>query len=129
MKFLSCPYGVKMSLNLSLNFFLLIVLGDLNKNLIDSTLTDSCDAIVTTTTTVMTRHDPTLADKYKNNNESYYTLDRLIRLSQRTRQLERLGYDLPPLRLCGGGESSLSTGTTGWGTPPSQQTNNNNGNL
>lgn len=96
----------------------IIILGDLNKNLIDSTLTDSSSATVTTT-----RHDLMLAD-----NESYYTLDRLIQLSQRTRQLERLGYVLP-LRLCGGGESSLSTGTTGWGTPPSQQANNNNGKL
>lgn len=34
----------------------------------------------------------------------------------------------PPLRLRGGGESSISTGTTGWGTPPSQQASNNNGN-
>lgn len=33
-----------------------------------------------------------------------------------------------PLRLRGGGESSLSTGTSGWGTPPSQQASNNNGN-
>lgn len=32
-----------------------------------------------------------------------------------------------PLRLRGGGESSLSTGTSGWGSPPSQQTTNNNG--
>ncbi|XP_018569055.1 protein Gawky isoform X3 [Anoplophora glabripennis] len=31
-----------------------------------------------------------------------------------------------PLRLRGGGESSLSTGTSGWGTPPSQQASNNN---
>lgn len=35
----------------------------------------------------------------------------------------------PPLRLRGGGESSLSTGTSGWGTPPSQQASNNNGNT
>lgn len=34
-----------------------------------------------------------------------------------------------PLRLRGGGESSLSTGTSGWGTPPSQQASNNNGNY
>lgn len=34
-----------------------------------------------------------------------------------------------PLRLRGGGESSLSTGTSGWGTPPSQQASNNNGNF
>ncbi|CAG9864079.1 unnamed protein product [Phyllotreta striolata] len=33
-----------------------------------------------------------------------------------------------PLRLRGGGESSLSTGTSGWGTPPSQQSGNNNAN-
>lgn len=32
-----------------------------------------------------------------------------------------------PLRLRGGGESSLSTGTSGWGSPPSQQGNNSNG--
>lgn len=32
----------------------------------------------------------------------------------------------PPLRLRGGGEGSLSTGTSGWGTPPSQQASNNN---
>ncbi|KAF7266603.1 hypothetical protein GWI33_020105 [Rhynchophorus ferrugineus] len=31
-----------------------------------------------------------------------------------------------PLRLRGGGESSLSTGTSGWGSPPSQQASNNN---
>lgn len=54
-----------------------------------------------------------------------YSLDRLIALSQRTRQLERQGYSLP-LRLRGGGESSISTGTTGWGSPPSQQASNNN---
>ncbi|XP_015838344.1 protein Gawky isoform X3 [Tribolium castaneum] len=35
----------------------------------------------------------------------------------------------PPLRLRGGGESSLSTGTSGWGTPPSQQASNNNANT
>lgn len=58
-------------------------------------------------------------------NENHYTLDRLIKLSQRTRDLERQGYCLP-LRLRGGGESSISTGTTGWGTPPSQQASNNN---
>lgn len=34
---------------------------------------------------------------------------------------------IAPLRLRGGGESSLSTGTSGWGSPPSQQTSNNNG--
>lgn len=56
-----------------------------------------------------------------------YTLERLIELSQWTRRLEREGHALPMLRLCGGGESSLSTGTTGWGTPPSQQASNNNG--
>ncbi|XP_056642244.1 protein Gawky isoform X1 [Diorhabda sublineata] len=33
-----------------------------------------------------------------------------------------------PLRLRGGGESSLSTGTSGWGTPPTQQSGNNNAN-
>lgn len=58
-------------------------------------------------------------------NEIHYTFDRLIKLSQRTRDLERQGYFLP-LRLRGGGESSISTGTTGWGTPPSQQASNNN---
>lgn len=61
-------------------------------------------------------------------NDKMYTLERMIKLSQRTRQLEREGYILPMLRLCGGGESSLSTGTAGWGTPPSQQATNNNGN-
>lgn len=43
-----------------------------------------------------------------------------------------VGYDYSkectaPLRLKGGGESSLSTGTSGWGSPPSQQNNSNNG--
>lgn len=51
-----------------------------------------------------------------------YTLERLIKLTQRTRLLEKRGLSFPSLRLCGGGESSLSAGTTGWGTPPSQQT-------
>lgn len=58
-------------------------------------------------------------------NENNYSFERLIKLSQRTRDLERQGYSLP-LRLRGGGESSISTGTTGWGTPPSQQASNNN---
>ncbi|KAF5283611.1 hypothetical protein FQR65_LT13817 [Abscondita terminalis] len=56
-----------------------------------------------------------------------YSLERLVKLSQRTRELERLGFTLP-LRLRGGGESSLSTGTSGWGSPPSQQASNNNAN-
>lgn len=59
--------------------------------------------------------------------DGHYSLERLIELNKWTRRLERLGHALPPMRLCGGGESSLSTGTSGWGTPPSQQTNNNNG--
>ncbi|CAH0563591.1 unnamed protein product [Brassicogethes aeneus] len=33
-----------------------------------------------------------------------------------------------PLRLRGGGESSLSTGTSNWGSPPNQQASNNNAN-
>lgn len=61
--------------------------------------------------------------KKTNYNETFYSLERLIKLSQRTRHLESLGHILP-LRLCGGGESSLSTGTTGWGSPPSQQASN-----
>ncbi|KAB0794077.1 hypothetical protein PPYR_13697 [Photinus pyralis] len=62
-----------------------------------------------------------------NATDESYSLERLIRLSQRTRELERLGYALP-LRLCGGGESSLSTGTSGWGSPPSQPASNTNAN-
>lgn len=58
-----------------------------------------------------------------------YTLQRLIEMGERTRRLQRQGVTLPRMRLCGGGESSLSTGTSGWGTPPSQQASNNNGKL
>lgn len=65
---------------------------------------------------------PTLSDTHND-----YSLQRLIELNRRTRELERRGFQLPVLRLCGGGESSLSTGTSGWGTPPSQQASNNNG--
>lgn len=36
---------------------------------------------------------------------------------------------LPLLRLKGGGESSLSNGTSAWGTPPTQPSTNNNGKL
>lgn len=63
-------------------------------------------------------------------NVSYISFSRLIALTKRTQQLIRDGF-LPSLRLglYGGGESSLSTGTTGWGTPPSTNTNNNNGNY
>lgn len=32
-----------------------------------------------------------------------------------------------PLRLKGGGESSLTNGSSAWGTPPSQPPNNSNG--
>lgn len=95
---------------------------DLNANKMNLTCTDAND-------------DNTASSIHKcemphyNNNDETYTLERLIKLSQRTRRLEREGYALPMLRLCGGGESSLSTGTTGWGTPPSQQATNNNGRL
>lgn len=60
----------------------------------------------------------------------YIGLERLIALSKRTKELISKG--LVPrgtLGLYGGGESSLSTGTTGWGTPPSTNSNNNNGNY
>lgn len=63
--------------------------------------------------------------QYLHNND-YYTLDRLIALTARQRALERQGVLMRPLRLCGGGESSISTGTSGWGSPPSQQAANNN---
>lgn len=36
---------------------------------------------------------------------------------------------LPLLRLKGGGESSLSNGTSAWGTPTSQPSNSSNGKL
>lgn len=68
---------------------------------------------------------PTVSKSHNND----YSLQRLIELSRWTRELERRGIPLPVLRLCGGGESSLSTGTSGWGTPPSQQASNNNGKL
>lgn len=90
-----------------------------------SKLDDNAD----TTATITSIHG--IPSQYNDNDETcYYTLDRLIKLSQRTRRLEQNGCNLSMLlRLCGGGESSLSTGTTGWGTPPSQQTSNNNGKL
>lgn len=56
--------------------------------------------------------------------DNEYSLERLT-FNQRAQELERQGYSLP-LRLRGGGESSISTGTTGWGTPPSNQASNNN---
>lgn len=60
--------------------------------------------------------------------DDYICFDRLIALSKRTENLIRKGL-VPTglLGLYGGGESSLSTGTTGWGTPPGTNTNNNNG--
>ncbi|KAG5874249.1 hypothetical protein JTB14_027715 [Gonioctena quinquepunctata] len=45
-----------------------------------------------------------------------------------TNEINQCRDEVLPLRLRGGGESSLSTGTSGWGTPPSQQASNNNGN-
>ncbi|XP_018330621.1 protein Gawky isoform X2 [Agrilus planipennis] len=61
------------------------------------------------------------------NCDNYYNLDRLIQLSKRTRILERQGFKLA-LGLYGGGESSLSAGTSGWGTPPQQASSNNSNN-
>lgn len=60
--------------------------------------------------------------------EGYISLNRLIALCKNTKLLMDQGK-VPPrlLGLYGGGESSLSTGTTGWGTPPGTNTNNNNG--
>lgn len=63
------------------------------------------------------------------NHDDTCHLDRL-KLKQRTNDDKSAaqGFCLAkPLRLRGGGESSLSTGTSGWGTPPSQQAGNNNG--
>lgn len=60
--------------------------------------------------------------------DGYVSLDRLIALCKKTRELTAAG--LVPRRLLGlygGGEGSLSTGTTGWGTPPNTNSNNNNG--
>ncbi|KAK9888232.1 hypothetical protein WA026_000500 [Henosepilachna vigintioctopunctata] len=48
-------------------------------------------------------------------------------LFQRTNDFDPSIY-AGPLRLRGGGESSLSTGTSGWGTPNAQQASNNNAN-
>lgn len=79
-----------------------------NNDLIELNLTNSTTSITTTT-------------QYLDNEHSR----RLNMFNQRTLDAERQGYSLP-LRLRGGGESSISTGTTGWGTPPSQQASNNN---
>lgn len=61
-------------------------------------------------------------------NDDYVGLERLIALNRRTKEMVACGR-VPHrlLGLYGGGESSLSTGTTGWGTPPGTNTNNNNG--
>lgn len=86
-----------------------------NDDLIELNLMNSTTTINTSNRTKTTQYL---------DNETFYTFDRLIKLSQRTRELERRGYKLP-LRLRGGGESSISTGTTGWGSPPSQQASHN----
>lgn len=80
-------------------------------------------------------HDiPTTTDKSEPNptsasDQTGVNFQDLIRLCKRTAQLSRSGIQLPKMGLFGGGESSLSTGTTGWGTPPSTNANNNNGNT
>ncbi|XP_017786901.1 PREDICTED: protein Gawky isoform X2 [Nicrophorus vespilloides] len=60
---------------------------------------------------------------------SSYSLARLIEMSRRTRELQQLGAPMPAMRLLGGGESSINTGTSGWGSPPTQQASNNNANT
>lgn len=65
-----------------------------------------------------------------NDNNKYYTLDQLIAQQLLADHRERHIFKITSrrLRLCGGGESSLNTGTTGWGSPPAANSNNNNGN-
>lgn len=74
--------------------------------------------------------DNTNCDNNDNkNHDDMCHLDRL-KLKLRTSNDNTAAQDTClaiPLRLRGGGESSLSTGTSGWGTPPSQQASNNNG--
>lgn len=77
-----------------------------------------------TTTQYLDHDDDTTATTPRG---GYYSYDRLVALSMWTRSLERSAVPLPVMRLLGGGESSINTGTSGWGTPPSQQASNNNG--
>ncbi|XP_044734259.1 protein Gawky isoform X2 [Chrysoperla carnea] len=64
--------------------------------------------------------------------DQYYTFSQLIEQQNeaqtREKQWIRLHGNGRRLRLCGGGESSLNTGTSGWGTPPATNSNNNNAN-
>ncbi|XP_065162947.1 protein Gawky isoform X3 [Atheta coriaria] len=79
-----------------------------------------------TTTQYLDHDDDTTATTPRG---GYYSYDRLVALSMWTRSLERSAVPLPVMRLLGGGESSINTGTSGWGTPPSQQASNNNANT
>lgn len=62
-------------------------------------------------------------------NDMYDTDDRFVKMKDMHIQdiVNRGDIYYPPLRLRGGGESSIGSSTTGWGTPPTQQANNGNG--
>lgn len=65
---------------------------------------------------------------YDKTHDEYISYERMIALTKRYAKLEAGGWTpRQKLGLYGGGESSLSTGTTGWGTPPGTNSNNNNG--
>ncbi|XP_022916638.1 protein Gawky [Onthophagus taurus] len=92
---------------------------------------DDFEPTITATSTDL----PTINNAYFGN--SFYR-QRDITTTTNTFSTSKLIYEdnydysrayAPPLRLRGGGESSISAGTTGWGTPPSQQASNNNGNT
>ncbi|XP_055545590.1 protein Gawky-like isoform X1 [Wyeomyia smithii] len=47
---------------------------------------------------------------------TYVKFDELLRLSEREKTVRKAGLR-PRMRLCGGGEDSINSGTTAWGTP------------
>lgn len=88
----------------------------------------------TNTVTATTTSNKFTSNCDNNDNKEYYDMCHLTRL----KFLKSIDINVDniydsnvtftaPLRLRGGGESSLSTGTSGWGSPPSQQSTNNNG--
>lgn len=80
---------------------------------------------------VSTSTPTNLTLNYDNNDNNVYEMCHLNRLTFLhlidSCENDSIKEFIAPLRLRGGGENSLSTGTSGWGSPPSQQTSNNNG--
>lgn len=112
-------FNITVSINVEKHNFLRIQHYTTNdQNLVHKSQLPTTDVVLiavegTPSTITVTLHT-------KNKTSAYTSFDELLRLTERQRRMEALGFNPSRcLRLRGGGESSLNNGTSAWGSPPS----------